>query len=350
MKFSTATVMGMIAPVVLAKSAHNVAPVRRDGHLAAGGGSAVGKVQLTEAQIAEITRLVGLHPGQGVSINFLWVNFGGGAATSVVHQASTVTVTQTVHGGGATAPPAVVTGEAGTPVVAPPATVVTPGAAATHSVTVGGPQGLAFNPPQLSAAIGDTVIFSFLSQNHTATQSAFDTPCAPLEGGMDSGFQANPNNTVNPPPQVAMQVMVDTPLWFYCRQANHCGKGMVFSINPTAEKTHAMFQALAIQQKGNGAGGAITGNVPAPAPDANAGASGSAAAPSLATPTGAAPAVNTGVVSGVGQVGADGSCVCAVQCSFDGFPNVAVQGRDSFGGYGGGVPMAMVGVAAPAKA
>jgi hypothetical protein len=83
---------------------------------------------------------------------------------------------------------------------------------ATHSVTVGGPQGLAFDPPQLSANPGDTVIFTFLSQNHTATQSAFDKPCEPLAGGMDSGFQANPNNTINPPPQVAMQVMVSTPL------------------------------------------------------------------------------------------------------------------------------------------
>ncbi|KAK4186579.1 hypothetical protein QBC35DRAFT_266160 [Podospora australis] len=350
MKFSTTAVLGMVAPAVLAKSVHKVAPaVRRDGHLAAGSSGSVTSVKITEAQLADLTRLIGVHKPQGTEINFLWINLGGGAATTVVGQASTVTVTQTVHGGAATAPPApVVTGEAGTPVVAPPATVVAPGAAATHSVTVGGPQGLAFSPQQLSAAVGDTVIFSFLSQNHTATQSAFDTPCDPLDGGMDSGFQANANNTVNPPPQVAMQVMVDTPLWFYCRQGNHCGKGMVFSINPTAEKTHAMFQALAIQQKGNGAGGAITGN--GPAPDANAGASGSAAAPSLATPTGAAPAVNTGVVTGVGQVGADGACVCAVQCSFGGFPNVAVQGRDSFGGYGGAIPMGMVGAAVPAKA
>lgn len=56
------------------------------------------------------------------------------------------------------------------------------------------------------------VIFEFHSQNHTATQSAFTTPCDPLAGGMDTGFMANPNNTMSPPPQVAMQVTVDTPL------------------------------------------------------------------------------------------------------------------------------------------
>lgn len=29
---------------------------------------------------------------------------------------------------------------------------------------------------------------------------------------MDSGFMANPNNTIVPPPMMAMQVTVDTPL------------------------------------------------------------------------------------------------------------------------------------------
>jgi hypothetical protein len=130
---------------------------------------------------------------------------------------------------------------------------------------------------------------------------------------------------------------------------------MVFSINPTAEKTHAMFQSLAIQQAGNGAGGAITGNGPAADPNASSSAlatptpvaTSAAGATDVATATDAAGAVNTGIATGVGQVGADGSCVCAVQCSVGGFPNVAVQGRDNFGGWGGAVPMAMVGAAVP---
>lgn len=212
MKFSSAMALGM-APLALAKSVNNVYPVRRDGHKQAIAVGGVNSVQASEAQIAELARLIGLNKGSGISVNFLWVNVGGGAATTVVGAASTVTVTQTVAGGAvATAPAAVVTGEAGTATVANPPSTVVAGAGATHSVTVGGPQGLAFSPAQLKAAVGDTVIFSFLSQNHTATQSAFDTPCVALDGGMDSGYQANPNNTVNPPPQVAMQVMVDTPL------------------------------------------------------------------------------------------------------------------------------------------
>jgi hypothetical protein len=119
------------------------------------------------------------------------INPGSGAATTTINQK--VTVTQTVTVGGQTS------------------TAVAPGA--THTVTVGGAAGLAYSPSQLdNIPIGDTVVFEFQSKNHTVTQSAFNTPCKKLEGGMDSGFQPNPNNTISPPPQVAMQVMVSTPL------------------------------------------------------------------------------------------------------------------------------------------
>lgn len=370
MKFSSAVAMVLgMAPLALGKAVRNVYPVRRDGHHDKINGI-IEKVKAEEHHLNELARLIGLHKPSRTEINFLWVNLGGGAATTVVGTASTVTVTQTVGGDAhATPPPPVVTGHPEAPPPPPPAqpteTVAAP--AATHTVTVGGPQGLVFEPQELKAAIGDTVIFTFLSQNHTATQSTFDSPCQALEGGMDSGFQANPNNTIEPPPQVAMQVMVDTPLCtfpiplretskqnllfllvffplplprsrtltspditgFYCRQGNHCGQGMVFSINPTAEKTHAQFQAKAIEQAGDGAGGAITGNPPASS-------SGAAAAPPAPTETAeVAPPAHTGVATGEGKIGADGSCICAVQCSPDGFPNVALQGRNSYGGFGG---------------
>ena len=211
MKFSSALALGM-APLALGKAVNNVYPVhpvRRDGHnkVVPVNGLNGNSLAASEAQIAELTRLVGLSRGSGVSINFLWVNVGGGAATTVLAAA------QTVVGGAAAATPVVVTNEAGTTTLAGgAATTVVSGAGATHSVTVGGPQGLSFSPEQIKAVVGDTVIFTYLSQNHTATQSAFDTPCQALAGGMDSGYQANPNNTVNPPPQVAMQIMVATPL------------------------------------------------------------------------------------------------------------------------------------------
>lgn len=56
-----------------------------------------------------------------------------------------------------------------------------------------------------------------MSANHTVTQSAFAEPCKALPGGMDSGFMSNPNNTVVPAPQMAMQVTVATPI---CKSTN----------------------------------------------------------------------------------------------------------------------------------
>ncbi|KAL8725815.1 MAG: hypothetical protein Q9181_006270, partial [Wetmoreana brouardii] len=130
---------------------------------------------------------------------------------------------------------------------------------ATHMVTVGGDAGLIFSPNTIMAAPGDMVHFTFMSTNHTLTQSTFDKPCVKMQGGADSGFLANPNNTVSPPPTFMFQVKDTKPAWFYCKQkkpANHCGKGMTFSINPTAEKTQNVFMQMAMQQNGTAAGGA----------------------------------------------------------------------------------------------
>lgn len=274
--------------------------------------------------------------GHGITANSLteiiiiWANPGGGAATTTYNDK--VTVTQTVTVGGQT--------------------TTTAAAAATHTVTVGGAAGLVYSPPQLdNIPVGDFVIFEFQSMNHTVTQSAFDTPCKKLEGGMDSGFQPNPNNTISPAPQVAMQVMASTPLCksliiciisrtrlmislgFYCRQKGHCGKGMVFSINPTAAKTQAMFQQMAIAQNGTGAATPITGgssSVAAPPPAAQT----SAAAPA-APPAQSAPPAAGSVTAGKGTVGADGSCSCFVQCAPGSFPVNAAQGVGARGGWGG---------------
>ncbi|KAK3946176.1 hypothetical protein QBC46DRAFT_1699 [Diplogelasinospora grovesii] len=390
MKFSAALALG-IAPLALGKAVHNVYPGRRSEGMSLAArksesnskgsagvsvnGVGANSIMATEAQLAELELLSGLSVGSNTDITVLWINIGGGAVTTVINSPQTVTVTQQVAGG-QTAPPAVVAtsaaaaagggGAAASATVVAGASGTVAATGATHTVTVGGPQGLSYNPSSISAAIGDTVIFTFLSQNHTATQSAFTTPCEALAGGMDSGFQPNPNNSVNPPPQVAMQVMVSTPLWFYCRQQGHCGKGMTFSINPTAAKTQAMFQSMAIAQNGTGTGSAITGNGGAAAgagaagssagagaasSSVSAGAEGGAAAATSLTATlgataptataGASGAVGTGVVAGTGSIGTDGACVCAVSCSFGTFPNVAAQGVNNFGGFGGAIPMNM---------
>lgn len=223
----TAALSLCMAPLALAKSVNNAYPQKRDQ-------SSPRELSTKESRALPIVgansvignpsdifnsgfRGFGLQQNAISEVIIVWFNTGGGSATTIVN-----TVTETVVAGGA----------ANTGLVTPPgnnngnnngngasltvpsgATGTVGGTGATHSVTVGGPAaGLNFSPSQISANIGDMVIFTFLSANHTATQSAFDTPCQPLAGGMDSSFQPNPNNSVNPPPQVAMQVMVSTPL------------------------------------------------------------------------------------------------------------------------------------------
>jgi len=90
-----------MAHLAVAKSVHNVAPVAKRNVAAVNG------VNASPVDLQSLQRLLGLTPGSGVSVNFLWVNLGGGQATTVLNQAQTVTVTQTVNGGAAAATPPV---------------------------------------------------------------------------------------------------------------------------------------------------------------------------------------------------------------------------------------------------
>lgn len=242
---------------------------------------------------------VGLVERESITITeviVIWINLGGESTTKTINTQSSVAA-------GAAA-------------------------AVTHTVVVGGSAGLVYVPDTIKAAIGDMVVFQFMSANHTVTESAFAKPCEKLAGGMDSGFMANPNNTIVPAPAMAMQVAVSTPLWFYCRQAKHCGKGMVFSINPTANKTQADFKQLAIAQNGAGSTAVIVGGAAASA------ASTVSVAPAAVTSSSAG-----NMVSGSGSFVAGGACECSCFCGVGSFPS-AGQGLAAFGGLPGAMPMA----------
>lgn len=183
MKFSTSLALAL-APLAMARTVRNSYPA-----------NPVRRAADADELDARTLALVNGMSGAGITVNskteiiLIWVNPGNNAETTTVNDKVTVTQTVTAGGGSAAA------------------------TAASHTVTVGGPAGLVFTPDQLNdVPVGDTVIFEFLQQNHTVTQSGFDAPCVAMDGGMDSGFMANPNNTVSPPPQVAMQVMADSPL------------------------------------------------------------------------------------------------------------------------------------------
>ncbi|KAI4152722.1 MAG: hypothetical protein LQ340_002746 [Diploschistes diacapsis] len=87
-----------------------------------------------------------------------------------------------------------------------------------------------FRPNNVTARVGDFIVFNMLGQSHSVTQSSFDSPCQSL-GIFDTGLSPNPLNASNAVLK-SFRVYTNEPLWFYCKQKGHCQKGMVFSINP----------------------------------------------------------------------------------------------------------------------
>jgi len=137
------------------------------------------------------------------------------------------------------------------------------------NVTVGFNDTLVFNPTNLTGvANNDIVNFQFVTKNHSVTQSTFAAPCT--AAGVSSGFQdvSNPNASTFPTWSITVE-NASAPLWFFCAQttanSTHCEAGMVFAINPSATKTFAAFQQLAITPNAslpagqNPSGSVITG-------------------------------------------------------------------------------------------
>ncbi|CAE6481845.1 unnamed protein product [Rhizoctonia solani] len=131
-----------------------------------------------------------------------------------------------------------------------------------HVVIVGENGGLTYSPPSVQAAPRDIISFQFKSKNHTITQSSFDNPCRKTEFtstsgqiGFDSGF-VPVTADASAFPTWNITVNDTAPVWAYCRQANHCGAGMVFAINAveSGNKSFAAYQALAKQLNGTGSG------------------------------------------------------------------------------------------------
>ncbi|KAF8253938.1 hypothetical protein K440DRAFT_618470 [Wilcoxina mikolae CBS 423.85] len=141
-----------------------------------------------------------------------------------------------------------------------PIATAPPAAAVTHKVTVGGSAGLVYTPEFVSAAPGDTVMFDFLSRNHTVTQSTLDLPCLFKTGGQKSGFRFNPDSI--PGKETFSIVVPDSePKWYFCAQANHCAQGMVFAINP--KDKFPQFKANAMNGTATGSPMPINSTVPA---------------------------------------------------------------------------------------
>lgn len=139
--------------------------------------------------------------------------------------------------------------------------------APTIIVTVGVGGRLTFSPETVSASIGTTLLFDFLSLNHTLTQSEFSNPCR-ANGHFDTGFrQFNPAN-MSGKFLVPYEVTSNKPQWFFCAQTfrmSHCQAGMVFSLN-SGQTSHQQFLRNALSAASSKYTSACYGsNIPTPA-------------------------------------------------------------------------------------
>ncbi|KAI0341637.1 hypothetical protein BDW22DRAFT_256428 [Trametopsis cervina] len=162
------------------------------------------------------------------------------------------------------------------------------GALATDFTVLVGDSGLDYNPSSVNAVPGDNLIFSFVAKNHTITQSSFADPCTKLSPtAIDSGFMFVSDGPLN----FTIPVNDTNPTWFYCAQivgtVNHCQSGMVFALNPTANKTYDAFKAAA-QSLANSSSSPSSSGAPAPASSGSPSSSSSGSTPSSSgSPNGA---------------------------------------------------------------
>ncbi|KAF5348646.1 hypothetical protein D9758_006760 [Tetrapyrgos nigripes] len=127
------------------------------------------------------------------------------------------------------------------------ATATAPAPTQTIWVTVGlnttNNASAVFQPANIKANLGDTVIFNFTQGNHSATQSTFDTPCIPAHetnitlNGFDSGSRIHQNNSavIDILSVPILEENFNMTMWFY--DVNTCGEGGVGVINSNDSST-----------------------------------------------------------------------------------------------------------------
>jgi len=147
------------------------------------------------------------------------------------------------------------------------------------TVKVGENGGLTYNPDSVTAKEGDIISFQFVAKNHSVTQSSFSDPCTRLTTptlGIDSDFQPVSANATMVPQWSFTVSNASVPLWFFCKQGAHCKAGMVFAVNPTADKTFQAFKDKATGANSTSSSTSVSSTGSHPSPSATNNPSGGA--------------------------------------------------------------------------
>ncbi|KAF4554086.1 Hypothetical protein D9617_5g069620 [Elsinoe fawcettii] len=120
----------------------------------------------------------------------------------------------------------------------------------THTVLVGKADHV-FEPNNLEAAVGDTVVFEFYPLNHSVVRADYRYPCVPYEDtgsnrrGFFSGFLPV-GRISNDMPQWNITINNTQPIFYYCSAPGSCiNYGMVGAINPNTSAQVSEQQNLA---------------------------------------------------------------------------------------------------------
>ncbi|GIK06142.1 hypothetical protein Aspvir_001785 [Aspergillus viridinutans] len=103
----------------------------------------------------------------------------------------------------------------------------------THTVKVGPKENPhQYSPHNLSAAVGDVIVFEFYPRNHSVVKADFMAPCVPAAGEI---FYSGQYNTFNEGSDGQLE---GEPTFFYCTAVDSClVNGMVGVINPNETMT-----------------------------------------------------------------------------------------------------------------
>ncbi|KAH6879725.1 hypothetical protein BKA70DRAFT_1239210 [Coprinopsis sp. MPI-PUGE-AT-0042] len=160
---------------------------------------------------------------------------------------------------------------------------------ATFDVAVGPGGELVFDPPTVEAT----------PKSHSATQSTFDTPCAPLADGFSSQVVTTEAEGEEVRPfTIPTDYDGTAPIWFYCGVGQHCQNGMVFAVNAPAAPSNRSFEAFQAAARGEAPPSASASGSPSGSASGSPSGSSTRAAGSGTSSAGAPGASNSGAPSG----------------------------------------------------
>ncbi|QDS75394.1 hypothetical protein FKW77_002894 [Venturia effusa] len=128
----------------------------------------------------------------------------------------------------------------GSPTVPSSPTVASSPNSPLHTIAVGKDGTTKFDPEISVVTPGSKVVFQFYPGHHSVVQGSFDKPCSPTS---NLAFYSGKVDIDSGPASQIFTVAVDDPdpIWFYCGSGSHCEEGEVGVINPSPNKTLAMY-------------------------------------------------------------------------------------------------------------